>query len=99
TAQPAPRRWEATVYLPLADNEGQPFPAEEWEKALAGLVAPFGGATLGPAREGIWLDASRRLRLERVRPVVISFDYGRLDEYRRAVRRVGRQLRQAAMYV
>jgi hypothetical protein len=98
-SRPAPRRCEATVYLPLADNQGRAFPEAEWEAALAGLVAPFGGATLGTAREGLWLDAERRLHREWVRPVVISFDHRRLDEYRQAVRKVGRQLRQEAVYV
>jgi hypothetical protein len=44
---PVPRRWEATVYLPLADNQGRQFSEAVWQEALEGLVVPFGGATLG----------------------------------------------------
>src|SRR5262249_57157598 len=56
---PAPRRWEATVYLPLADNAGQPFAEGAWQEALEALVVPFGGATLDPPREGCWAHARR----------------------------------------
>jgi hypothetical protein len=96
---PAPRRWEATVYLPLADNQGRPFAETAWQEALDGLVAAFGGATLGHPQEGCWLDARRRVCRERVRPVVISFAPNRLDEFRHAVHGVGKRLGQEAMYV
>src|SRR5262245_35024573 len=46
------RRWEATVLLPLADNEGQSFADVTWQEALAVLVTPFGGATLGEPLDG-----------------------------------------------
>jgi hypothetical protein len=99
TGRPAPRCWEAMVYLPLADNSGQPFTEDAWQEALAALVVPFGGATLGTPREGCWLDARGNVCREQVRPVVISFAPERLDEFRTAVRSVGRRLGQEAMYV
>lgn len=95
----AARSLEATVYLPLADNAGRPFADDTWQVALAVLVEPFGGATLGNAQEGCWLDARGRVLREPVRPVVVSFAPERLDEFRGAVRTVGRHLRQEAMYV
>jgi hypothetical protein len=98
-ARPAPRCWEATVYLPLADNQGQPFSEGAWQETLAVLVVPFGGATLGPPQEGCWLDVHGRVCREQVRPVVISFAPERLDEFRGVVRAVGRRLGQEAMYV
>jgi hypothetical protein len=94
-----PRSWEATVYLPLADNQGRPFTEAEWGGALEVLVAHFGGATLGDPHEGCWLDARRRVHREPVRPVVVSFAPRRIDEFRRAVLDVGRRLDQEAMYV
>jgi hypothetical protein len=97
--RPAPRCWEATVYLPLADNQGRPFSEGVWQEALEVLVASFGGATLGQPQEGCWLDAGRRVCRERVRPVVISFAPQRLDEFRQAVHDVGKRLGQEAMYV
>src|SRR5262245_29999136 len=98
-ARPAPRCWEATVYLPLADNLGQSFEETAWQEALERLVAPFGGATLGSPQEGCWLDARQRVCRERVRPVVVSFAPERLDEFRHAVHAVGERLGQEAMYV
>jgi hypothetical protein len=98
-ARPAPRCWEATVYLPLADNLGQSFEETTWQEALERLVTPFGGATLGPPQEGCWLDARQRVCRERVRPVVVSFAAERLDEFRHAVHAVGKHLGQEAMYV
>jgi hypothetical protein len=41
---PAPRRWEATVLLPLADDQGRSFAGRAWQEALEALVATFGGA-------------------------------------------------------
>jgi hypothetical protein len=96
---PAPRCWEATVYLPLADNEGRSFAEAAWREALEGLVAPFGGATLGEPQDGCWVDPRGRVCRERVRPVVVSFAPDRLDEFRHAVRGAGTRLGQQAMYV
>src|SRR5262245_65369906 len=58
---PAPRRLEATVYLPTADNQGRPFGEAAWQDALKSLVTPFGGATLGQPQEGCWVDAGGRV--------------------------------------
>jgi hypothetical protein len=94
-----PRRWEATVYLPLADNDGQPFTEQDWNDALGVLVAECGGATLGIKREGVWVDERKQTRREMVRAVVVSFSRDRLDNFRRALAEAGRRLRQEAMYV
>ena len=96
---PAATHFEATVYLPLADNSGRSFPNEVWEQALAGLVTPFGGGTLGEPQEGCWVGADGRLVRERVRPVVISFAPARADQLRSAVRRLRQDLSQEAVYV
>lgn len=97
--RPAPRRWEATVHVPLADNRGEPFSEVVWQAALDVLAGPFGGATLSTPQEGYWLDAGGRVCREPVRPVVITFLPERLDEFRRAVRAAGLRLGQEAMYV
>jgi len=93
-----PRRWEATVYLPLADNDGKPFAEQDWDDALGILVAECGGATLGIKREGVWVDERKHARREAVRAVVVSFPRDRLDNFRRALAEAGRRLRQEAMY-
>jgi hypothetical protein len=94
-----PNSWEATVYLPLADDAGQTFPEPAWDAALAELVRPFGGGTLGEPQEGCWVDANGRLVRERVRPVVISFPAEEAEAFREAVRRLRDQLSQEAVYV
>jgi hypothetical protein len=94
-----PRRWEATVYLPLADNDGKPFAEQDWDAALGILVAECGGATLGIKREGVWVDERKQTHRELVRAVVVSFPRDRLDNFRRAVAEAGQRLRQEAMYV
>jgi hypothetical protein len=99
SGRPAPHCWEATVYLPLTDNQGRRFSEAAWEAALADLVVPFGGATLGQPQEGCWLRASGRICREPVRPVVVSFALERLGEFRDAVHAAGQRLGQEAMYV
>ena len=94
-----PRTREATVNLPLADNRGRPFTAEEWGGALDVFVSRFGGATLAEPGEGCWLDPNRRVLREPIRPVTVSFAPRRPDEFRCAVHDVGRRLGQEAMYV
>jgi hypothetical protein len=94
----SPRLWEATVFLPLADNQGRRFAAEDWQRALDVLVIQFGGATLGQEMEGCWLDARRRVHREPVRAVTISFEDRRLGDFRGHIREVGRLLGQEAVY-
>jgi hypothetical protein len=94
-----PRRWEATIYLPAASNDGRRFSEEVWQGAVAVLVDRFGGATLAGEEEGWWLDRERRLHREPVRPVVVSFERHRLGEFRDLVREVGRRLGQEEVYV
>jgi hypothetical protein len=94
-----PRVWQATVYLPLVDNAGQPFSDELWQEAVEVFVSRFGGATLGGPQDGRWLDAQERVHREPIRPVVISFERRKLGDFRRTLREVGERLGQEAMYV
>jgi hypothetical protein len=92
------RSYEATIYLPLNDNQGRPFPRDEWLAAVALVVKEFGGATLGDRRTGFWA-AAAGVQQEPVRLLTVSFDAGRLDRFREVVRRVGARLGQQAVYV
>jgi hypothetical protein len=96
--QPPRRSLEATVYLPLADNQGQAFTQQRWDEALEVLVVTFGGATLGPPQEGCWLDVEGQMQREPIRPVIVSFAPQRLSEFRKAIHDVGRHLGQKAIY-
>lgn len=42
--------------LPFLDNEGQPFPASDWDWMQDQLVVRFGGWTLDGRIEGAWRD-------------------------------------------
>ncbi len=94
-----PRRIEATVYLPMVDNDDHPFPDDAWRDVLGLFADKFGGATLGPSQEGCWRDGAGRLRREPVRPVVVSFEPEFLDRFRVTVDAAGSRLGQEAVYV
>jgi hypothetical protein len=94
-----PRRYEATVLLPLLDNDQKPFSAAAWGEVLGSFANEFGGATLGPEQEGCWLDDAGKLRREPVRPLVISFEPRLLSRFRITLDEAGRQLGQEAVYV
>ncbi len=95
-----PRRsLEATILVPLHDNQGRRFTEEEWQAAVGVLVHAFGGVTLGEPQEGWWVNGRREVQREQVRPVVVSFAPERLEEFRRLVRQIGKRLGQEAMYV
>jgi hypothetical protein len=93
-----PRRYEATVFLPLVDNHGRQVPEEQWQEALGLLVTELGGATLAAPVEGCWRDADGTVRREPVRPVVVSFEQDRLASFRKTLQQVGRRLGQRVLY-
>ena len=93
-----PRRYEATVFLPLVDNQGRKVPDDHWQDALGLLVTEMGGATLAAPVEGCWRDDDGAIRREPVRPVIVSFEQGRLDGFRQTLQRVGRRLGQRVLY-
>jgi hypothetical protein len=94
-----PRRWEATVYLPLRDNQGNEFTEEEKKAAIEVFIKRFGGATLAEKREGYWLDDNKLIQDDRIQLLIVSFEHHRLGEFREAVAEVGRRLGQESMYV
>jgi hypothetical protein len=97
-ALPAPRI-EATVFLPLVDNDDKPFAEERWREVLGLFADGFGGATLGSPQEGCWRDDAGRLRREPIRPLIVSFEREHLSRFRQTVDDVGHQLGQEAVYI
>src|SRR5262245_46528252 len=93
-----PRRVEATVYLPRYDNQGRPF-LGKLDKAADLFVAKFGGATLTDFADGRALDSRGNVQSDPIRMLVVSFEPGRLDEFRKVLREAGRLLGQESMYV
>jgi hypothetical protein len=96
--EPPPRAWEASVYLPLADNQGKRFPEADLQAALTLIVRRFGGATFGEEWDGYWLNDQQRLQREPVRRLIVSFERHRLGEFRQVLRDVGRRLGQKVVY-
>jgi hypothetical protein len=93
----APRRLEATVYLPRHDNHGRPF-LGKLDQAVNLFVARFGGATLTDYADGRSLDADGNVRDEPIRLLVVSFEPWRMDEFRDVLKEAGRLLGQKEMY-
>jgi hypothetical protein len=99
-AEPLPSRClEATIYLPLNDNQGVAFRQADLDRALEPLILTFGGATLGDQRRGFWRTDDGRVQSEPVRMLTVSFPPGRLGEFRRGVAEIGRRLGQQSVYV
>jgi hypothetical protein len=94
-----PPRLEATVFLPLVDNNDRAFTDEKWQEVLGLFADAFGGATLGPEQEGAWRDDGGRVRREPIRLIVVSFEPGQLAEFRRVVDEAGSRLGQDAVYI
>ena len=92
------QQWQAVLFLPTVDNDGQPFSPEKWEEALRTLVKPFGGATLGEKLEGLWLNREQKVQREPIRVVRVTVASDRLDELRAVVRKIGEILEQEAVY-
>jgi hypothetical protein len=92
------RMLEATVYLPLRDNQGHEFPPGEWQAAIDGLVKHMGGATLGDKRQGFWL-TDGTVQREPVQLLTVSLERRRLGAFRQAVEELGRRLGQKSVYV
>jgi hypothetical protein len=93
-----PRMYEATIYLPLQDNQGVEFHREEWLAAIEILIQDFGGGTLGARQEGFW-QSGEHIQREPVQLLTISFERERLGRFREKVREVGRRLGQDSVYV
>jgi hypothetical protein len=98
SSESVPRRCEATVYLPLHDNNDRPFLKEKREQAISVFVVQFGGATLTDRVEGCWRDGNGAVRYEPIQLLVVSFEPWRLDEFRHVLEQAGRLLDQEEMY-
>lgn len=87
-----------TTLIPTTDNEGTPIKPSVLARLMDGLWRPFGGMTNEGTVTGRWTDDDGTLFADICVKVSIECDRDRLEEARRAVRRIGRQLRQRAMY-
>jgi len=60
------------IFLPLRDNEGQPFPFRQFEQVKELLAQKFGGVTafLNSPAEGVWRESRKNF----VKDDVITFE-------------------------
>ena len=87
-----------TALIPRAFNDGTPVPPELLERLIKDLSEPFGGMTREDGIQGCWVDVDgTEYRDETIR-ISIVCDRERLQEALKAVRRIGRKLKQKAIY-
>lgn len=88
-----------TTIIPKHRNDGSPVSRKEMNAILAGLRARFGGVTVDGEIEGQWVDQTDgKVYRDRSLKVTVACDRERLHEAEEAVREIGRQLEQKAMY-
>ena len=86
--------------LPLLDNDGQPYPASDWDWLVDSLVSRFGGYTLDGKVEGAWRDpkSGQVYRDSSVRYVVVV-DEPAVGDLLSFLGEVKVRFRQEALYV
>jgi hypothetical protein len=88
-----------TTILPKQRNDGTRVSRKEMNAILRSLREQFGGVTVEGEVEGHWVDpADGKPYSERSLKVTVACDRERLHEAEDAVRDIGRQLGQKAMY-
>jgi hypothetical protein len=87
-----------TTLIPTRRNDGTAVKPSALARLIDNLWRPFGGMTNEGLVTGHWIDEDGTDFTDVCVKVSIECDRGRLDEALKAVRRIGRKLRQRAMY-
>jgi hypothetical protein len=87
-----------TTLIPTAQDDGTVVKPSALNRLLDSLWRPFGGMTNEGFVTGHWTDADGTEFTDVCLKVSIDCDRNRLQDALVAVRRVGRRLRQRAMY-
>ena len=87
-----------TTLIPTTWNDGTPINSAVLERVLDALWRPFRAMTKDGYVTGHWIDEDGTEFTDLCVKLSIDCDRTRLQEAMRAVRRVGRQLNQRAMY-
>jgi hypothetical protein len=99
TAPNDERRLAFVTIIPLQRNDGTAVAEPEIQAILSDLNACFGGLTDEGEVDGYWVDPETQTPYrERGRKIIVAFEPERLEEAREAVRSIGAQLGQLAMY-
>lgn len=88
---------KVTTLLPLNDNDGNPFSVEKLDRVLNSLAVQFNGCTTEGRVEGRSVHGGVEHRDELLR-VTIFCERSRLEEIRRRIVEIGRELGQLSMY-
>jgi hypothetical protein len=86
-----------TTLLPLADNDGVPFPADKIDNILQSLTVQFHGCSTDGKVDGRSLENGITYKDQSLR-VTIVCDNVRLFEVQNRIREIGRELGQVSMY-
>jgi hypothetical protein len=87
-----------TTLLPKRRNDGSAVSRTERNGILASLRSQFGGVSAEGEIEGQWVDDDGTVHRDRSLKVTVACDRERLHEAEEAVKKIGRQLGQKAMY-
>ncbi len=79
--------------IPVADNNGKPFPAETFIKIKLALEKQFGAYKIHGPTEGSWQG-----QMELTHEIEIAVPARRVAEVRATVRAIGKELGQKSMY-
>lgn len=88
-----------TMFLvPLQDNDGQPFGADDWRE-LEQQLLQFGGFSSGAVVEGAW-EAGGRIYRDTSRTYIVALaSWTQLPQWLEVVRWARTKFRQEAIYV
>lgn len=85
--------------IPTRRNDGTAVTKRELRRILDGLTEQFGGHTVESQTEGEWIDPQSKSRFrDQGLKVTVACDRERLAEVENAIRKIGRQLGQKAMW-
>jgi hypothetical protein len=87
-----------TTLIPTTRNDGSSVKPSVLLRLIDNLWRPFGGMMDEGLVNGHWIDDDGTLYRDRCVKVSIECDRDRLEEAKRAVRRIGRKLGRRAMY-
>ena len=86
-----------TTLLPLTDNDGKTFPAARIDTILRSLAVQFNGGSTDGKVDGRSVDAGIEHHDESLRVTIVCAK-DRLEELRKRVIEIGRDLGQSSMY-
>ena len=87
-----------TTLIPTSWNDGMPVDKKLLDRLIEDLFRPYHGMTDEGEVSGRWVDDDGTIYADRSIKISIECDRSRLQEAIKGVRRIGRRLKQRAMY-